>query len=132
MIVVDTNVLIHFHFQTSTSTSASALFQSDPFWYAPYLWRSEFRNALTLKMRHENLVLEEAMEFIEQAEEQMYNFERFVDPAHVMNLVASSTCTAYDCEFVALAIEMGVPLVTTDKQILREFPRVARPLADYR
>jgi len=49
----------------------------------------------------------------------------------VLDLVASSTCTAYDCEFVALARELAVPLVTTDKQILRDFPAIARPLAGY-
>jgi predicted nucleic acid-binding protein len=40
-------------------------------------------------------------------------------------LAAGSTCSAYDCEFVALAQELGTVLVTMDKQILRDFPDVA-------
>jgi len=40
-------------------------------------------------------------------------------------LVARSNCTAYDCEFVALADAERVQLVTADRQILREFPEVA-------
>ena len=70
----------------------------------------------------------------EQQKKVMEEFHKPPDrtPEQVMQLVASSTCTAYDCEFVALAQELRVPLVTTDKQLLRDFPRVARPLADYR
>jgi len=132
LIVVDTNVLVHFSFETPLSSSANTLFSIDPFWYAPYLWRSEFRNTLALKMRHEGLRFEAALRTIRETEHQLYDCERFVDPEQVMQLVASSTCTAYDCEFVALAQELRVPLVTTDKQLLRDFPRVARPLADYR
>lgn len=43
----------------------------------------------------------------------------------VLQLVATSNCTAWDCEFVALAHAEGVQLVTTDRQILHEFPEVA-------
>ena len=39
--------------------------------------------------------------------------------------VAMSNCTAYDCEFVALADVERVQLVTVDRQILQEFPEVA-------
>ena len=39
-----------------------------------------------------------------------------------MGLVASSDCSAYDCEFIALAQEHRVPLVTMDRQLLRDFP----------
>ena len=85
-----------------------------------------------MKMRHEGLPLENALGTIRDAEEQMYDRERFIDPEQVMQLVAASTCTAYDCEFVALAQELRVPLVTTDNQILRDFPQIARPLAGYR
>jgi len=131
VIVVDTAVLVHAWLQTPEHVQAQALLDADPHWYAPYLWRSEFRNALTQYMRHRNLALREAQEITRFAEEQMYGCELFVDPVAVLDLVASSTCTAYNCEFVALARELRVPLITTDKQILRDFPRIARPLADY-
>jgi predicted nucleic acid-binding protein len=132
VIVVDTNVLFHLSIESEQSSLARALFNLDSVWYAPYLWRSEFRNALALKMRHEGLRIESALRTLHEAEFQMFDRERFVDPEHVMRLVSSSTCTAYDCEFVALADELRVPLVTTDKQILRDFPRIAHALADYR
>lgn len=48
-----------------------------------------------------------------------------VPSALVMQKVAASCCSAYDCEYVALAENLGVSLVTSDKQILREFPGIA-------
>ena len=36
-----------------------------------------------------------------------------------------SGCTAYDCEFVALADVHQVPLVTVDRRILKAFPKLA-------
>ena len=48
-----------------------------------------------------------------------------VSPWHVLELTLASNCTAYDCEFVALAKELGVKLVTLDQQILTEFPGIA-------
>ena len=105
MIVVDTNVLVHFSIESGQSSFARALFYVDPVWYAPYLWRSEFRNALALKMRHEGLQIDGALRTLHEVEIQMFDRERFADPDHIMQLVSSSTCTAYDCEFVALAQE---------------------------
>jgi predicted nucleic acid-binding protein len=48
-----------------------------------------------------------------------------VESAAVLNLAALSQCSAYDCEFVALAQQLGVMLVTSDRQILRQFPSSA-------
>ena len=48
-----------------------------------------------------------------------------VSPWHVLELIQVSKCSAYDCEFVALAKELGVKLVTLDKQILAQFPETA-------
>lgn len=39
--------------------------------------------------------------------------------------VAASPCSAYDCEFVALAADLTVPLVTTDKKLVKSFPDIA-------
>jgi predicted nucleic acid-binding protein len=41
------------------------------------------------------------------------------------------TCSAYDCEFVALAKYLGLPLVTVDKQILAQFTGTAISLEKF-
>ena len=92
MIVVDTNILVYFYAETPhLSSAARALFDIDPLWYAPYLWRSEFRNALTMRMRHEKMPLDRVLQTIQEAEEQMQGRERSISAIRVMRLVASST-----------------------------------------
>jgi predicted nucleic acid-binding protein len=132
VIVVDTNVLVHYWLETTEYAAASALLDDDPHWCAPYLWRSEFQNALAVQIRHANLSLDRARVASRRAHEQMDGHEYFIDPMAVLELATTSTCSPSDCEFVALAQELGVPLVTADRQILRNFPGIARPLADYR
>jgi predicted nucleic acid-binding protein len=51
--------------------------------------------------------------------------EYTVPSASVLGLVPNSSCSAYDCEFVALAKQLSVKLVTEDKRILAEFPEIA-------
>jgi predicted nucleic acid-binding protein len=46
-------------------------------------------------------------------------------------LAAAGTCSAYDCEFVAWAKDLNVPLITVNKQVLRQFADVATPLAEF-
>jgi predicted nucleic acid-binding protein len=48
-----------------------------------------------------------------------------------MQLVNSSSCSAYDCEFVALAQYLDIPLITEDKKILRDFPSATKSLDIY-
>jgi predicted nucleic acid-binding protein len=45
-----------------------------------------------------------------------------------MQLASTNRCSAYDCEFVALARYLGVPLVTEDRQLLEGFPGIARTI----
>lgn len=65
---------------------------------------------------------------MDQAETLLSENEFEVPSAHIMKLLSTSNCSAYDCEFVALAQYLGVQLVTADKQILREFPEIARSI----
>lgn len=39
-------------------------------------------------------------------------------------LLQRTNRTAYDLEFVAVALALGVPLVTNDEQVVGEFPTV--------
>jgi predicted nucleic acid-binding protein len=47
----------------------------------------------------------------------------------VLELTQRSLCSAYDCEYVALAVQLRTKLVTADKQVLQAFPEVAVPPA---
>jgi predicted nucleic acid-binding protein len=49
----------------------------------------------------------------------------------ILDLVAESGCTSYDCEFIALAMQLGITLVTADKQLLKQFPNLALSLEDF-
>jgi predicted nucleic acid-binding protein len=70
-------------------------------------------------------VLEKALQILRDAEAFMHQRDFPVDSASVLALAAASGCSAYDCEFVALAREFGLPLVTSDHMIVQQFPETA-------
>lgn len=125
MIVADTNLIGYLYLEGPYSQQAEQALLRDVDWAAPMLWRSEFRNVLTLYIRKQWLSLENAKKIMSEALNLMKEQEYEVDSLKVMGLAATTRSSAYDCEFVALAQDLGVALVTMDKQILRYFPKVA-------
>ncbi|MDR9419310.1 type II toxin-antitoxin system VapC family toxin [Gracilimonas sp.] len=125
MIVVDTNVIASLWAPNNMDEWVYKVLKKDNEWVAPLLWRSEFRNVLSIYLRKDILVLTDVFQAIEEAEQLMDANEFEVNSTQVMSLVSDSSCSAYDCEFVALADDLNVPLVTFDKKILREFPDIA-------
>ena len=125
MIVVDTKLLAYLYLRSEYSERADEAFLKDPNWVAPLLWRSEFLNVLTACLRRGIVNFELAIEIMGEAELLMEGGEYSVGSLDVLKLAAQSRCSAYDCEFVALARELNIPLVTTDKQILSDFPETA-------
>lgn len=131
MIVVDTNILGYFYLTSDLSAQAEALYHKDPAWAAPLLWRSEFRNVLAYYLRKQVLSLSDASRIMGAATILLAGREYEVPSLPVLELVTKSTCSAYDCEFVALAQALKTPLVTVDRQILEQFPAVTVGLGDY-
>jgi len=131
MIVVDTNIVGYLYLSSARSKQAEEALLKDPQWAAPYLWRSELRNVLALYLRRNILQVAQAQRIMDEATALMWGREFEVVSAHVLHLVAASACSAYDCEFVALAQDLGVPLVTVDAQILSQFPHTAVALESY-
>jgi predicted nucleic acid-binding protein len=122
VIVVDTNVLAYLYLPGDHTAFAEALLERDPEWTAPVLWRSEFRNILAGYIRRKTLTFEQALKIQSEAESLLSGSEFEVDSRAVLELVRDSDCSAYDCEFIALAIKLETKLVTMDGKLLRGFP----------
>ncbi len=131
MIVVDTNVLAYLLITGERSADAERALVKDPVWAAPLLWRSELRNALALYIRQRRLTVEQALRIMDKADELLQGREYALPSRAILELVVQSACSTYDCEFVALAQDLNVQLVTDDRRILNEFPRVAVSLANF-
>ena len=114
MLIVDTNVIVYLYLPTDYTKYAEALLKKDPHWAAPILWRSELRNVLTQN----------------QAEDLLKDGEYEVTSTSVLTLTNTSSCSAYDCEFVSLARSLDKQLVTVDKKLIRAFPENCVSLKD--
>jgi predicted nucleic acid-binding protein len=128
MIVVDSNILAYLYLPGEFTEAAEHLLERDADWHAPVLWRSEFRNILAGYLRRGALSFDQVCLIQEEAEELLRGGEHEADSRQVLELVGASNCSAYDCEFVAIAEALGVPLVTMDAKLLKGFPETARSL----
>lgn len=131
MIVTDTNIIAYLYLEGVRSAQVEKLLEKETQWAAPLLWRSEFGNVLALYMRKRNLSLEQAQQIMQEAMLLMQEREYEIVSSDVLELVTASGCSAYDCEFVALAEDLGISLVTVDKKILNEFSQIAVSLDDF-
>jgi predicted nucleic acid-binding protein len=125
VIVVDSNVLAYLYLPCEHTSAAEALLERDPDWAAPMLWRSELRNVLLGYIRREQLTLAQATAIQAEAEDLMRGAEYEVDSRRVLEFAEKTDCSAYDCEFVSLAMALGTRLVTMDGRVLRGFPETA-------
>lgn len=131
MIVVDVNTIVYLWIPGEMTELAEKALKKDAIWVSSILWRSEFRNILAQCLRRGNMNPETARRCLEGAESQMSGQEYIIPSSLVMQKVADSNCSAYDCEYIALAEDLGIKLITSDKQIFKEFPETAISLKDF-
>ena len=125
MIVVDTNILAYLYFPGDKTQDVKQLLQRDPEWAAPVLWRSELLNILSTYMRSKKLSLARSIEIFELADELMAPRTYSVSPLKVLELAQRTTCSGYDSEFVSLAEDLQIKLLTFDESLLNK----AKPIA---
>jgi len=128
MIVVDVNTLAYLWIPGEMTGLAERALVRDPHWVSSILWRSEFRNILAGYIRRGVLQRSAADRCLNGAESQLAGCEYLIPSPLVMLKVEASTCSAYDCEYVALAEDLRTTLVTSDKHILKEFPALTTSL----
>lgn len=110
----------------------------DATWAAPPLWRSELRSTLLKYVRSDNpaivrsdLDLSDAVAVMQSAEAILASQTIPVRSEDVLQLAHTSSCSTYDCEYVALAHALDVPLVTYDRNVLSAFADTALAPTDF-
>lgn len=125
MIVADANLIAYLLLPGERTEEAEAVLLEDPVWVVPTLWASELRSVVSHYVRDGHLTLAQGSAAMNRAAALVNGREAPVDSREVLELALRSGCSSYDCEYVAVAISLDIPLVTSDKAVLRAFPRVA-------
>lgn len=131
MLVVDTNIIAYLLIPGQRTPEVKQVLRKDPDWIAPVLWKSEFRNVLALYLRKKLLTLHKAVQLMQKAENLMYKHEYIINSLIVLKLSLESGCSAYDCEYVALAQEKTTPFLTYDKKIINQFPNTVLTIEEF-
>ena len=130
VIVVDFNVLAYLLIPGKFTEAAEQLLAEDSAWVVPRLWRSELSNILATYLRLNQIDLADAALIFQRATELVGAEEYEMETADVLRLNKESNCSAYDCEYVALAEFLDLVLVTADGKLAQAFPLRTRLLCD--
>ncbi len=125
MIVADSNLIAYLLIPGEKSLLAEAILRKDSDWIVPLLCRSELRNILTLYMRQQQMSLAQAKTTLEKAEALLHHKEYAIPSDAVLELTSKQKLSAYDAEFVVLAMQFEIPLLTFDKPLRNAFPTIA-------
>ena len=125
MIVADTNLVSYLLIAGEHTETARAVWARDPHWVLASLWRSEYLSVLATSVRAKLLLRDQARSAWRAGVRLFGRSEREPDGEAVLDAALEFGVSAYDAQFVVVAKQLNVPLVTGDRR-LRE---ACRPLA---
>ena len=131
MIVADSNLIAYLHLPGPKADIADAVLLKDSQWWVPPLWRSDFRSILFAYIKTRGMDAATAEAHWAEALDHLGSTQKEPNPASVLAKAFDSNLSAYDAEFVVLAEELGVPLVTSDQQVIKSFPKLAISPEDF-
>jgi predicted nucleic acid-binding protein len=125
MIIGDTNLLVYLYVESDFTPQARQVHAIDPDWIFPPVARSEATNVLATLTRGKRLTPEAAASALERLEPRLATGFREVPMNAVLTLAIECGISAYDAQFIVLARQSGVFLVTEDGKLKTRFPDVA-------
>lgn len=131
MIVVDSNIIAARNLTSSLTFEAKQVEKKDPVWVVPVLWRYEFQNILATAIKAKQVRPERALDIWEKVSNMLIENECEPSASKVIDLVAQYEITAYDGQFIAVALEMGIPCLTEDRELREKFPEVAISMDEF-
>ena len=131
MIVADASLLANYLNPLAPANEAEAVYRKDADWHAPSLWSSELRNTLLKYLRAGILAVSHAEAIMEDAAAVVGTREHAAISAQVLGAAMTYKISAYDAEYIALAKNLGVPLVTFDRKLANAASGIALLPTDY-
>ncbi len=131
MIVVDTNVVAYAVIPGDKTEAALAVAQQEPDWVAPHLWRSELRNVLATALRVGRIDVDSALAAFAAAVELVEDVDVESSTQACLEIAERGGISGYDAEFILVAEQMGLKLVTADRRLARAFPERTIDLEEF-
>jgi predicted nucleic acid-binding protein len=131
MIVVDSNIIAARNLTSSLTSEAKQVEEKDPIWIVPVLWRYEFQNILASAIKGKQIKPEQALNVWERVSNILIENECEPSVSKVVDLVAQYEITAYDGQFIAVALEMEIQCVTEDRELQEKFPGIAISMKEF-
>lgn len=131
MIVVDTNILVYAIVNGPQTASVHQVLAWDSDWAAPDIWRIEFVSAVTTLVRGRAISASDAESAIIDADRLMFSRDFSVNPVETFRAAQTYDLSAYDAQFVTLARNFGIRLLTADRRVLRNASSIAISPADF-
>ena len=125
MIVADTNLVSYLLITGEHTEGARRVHARDPDWRVPPLWRSELLNVLATTVRADVLDAAQAGAVWESAVSLLRGREVHPRGDAVLRAALRDGLSAYDAQFVVVAEDLGVALVTSDRRVLAARPGLA-------
>jgi predicted nucleic acid-binding protein len=125
VIVVDTNVVAYALIEGIHTELARGVRELDPDWRLPELWQHEYLNILATYARQGGLSVKAAQRLWREAVRALGPMTMPADLSAALDLAVEHGVSAYDAQFIVLAVSLGVPCITEDRLLLRAFPKVA-------
>jgi len=130
MIVVDANVVAFAFIAGEKTELARTLKEQEPDWRLPRIWREEFANVLATQVRAGRLKRDVALGVYGEALTALLVGETEADPMLALELAADLGISAYDAQYLALARQLGVTLLSEDAHLRRADPSRVLTLAE--
>ncbi len=118
MIVADTNIIAYWLIEGEYTRLARQLYDYEPVWVVPALCRHELANVIASYVKHGAMVVADVPLLWQNAGSLIGGREYDVDFGEVIALAANKGISAYDSQYLYLAMSLGVPLITQDKKLV--------------
>ncbi len=118
MIVTDANVIAYWLIEGDYTALARQLYEVDPVWIVPTLCRHELANVITSYVKHDAMAVIKVPALWQSLMLLIRGREYEVDLDHVIALAVEKNLSAYDAQYLYLAMSQGISLVTQDKKLM--------------